>query len=184
LESQNIKFSISSMRADKIDKRLLMLLKNTDHHSFTIAPEGISQKMRDVMIKDLTTEQIIKTLELAREVGFKHVKFYYIIGLEEEDENDYAEFFEFLKTVVDMGYQEVVISVNPLVPKPFTPFADRKMVEKREYDEKTKFIRRNVPKKVRADFESYKLSRIQYELSHLKGPQTVDYLEQIIKIEK
>jgi len=184
LESQNIKFSVSSMRADKIDKRLLMLLKNTDHHSFTIAPEGISQKMRDIMIKDLTTEQIINTLKLGREVGFKHVKFYYIIGLEEEGENDYAEFFEFLKTVVNMGYQEVVISVNPLVPKPFTPFADRKMVEKREYHEKTKFIRRNVPKKVRADFESYKLSRIQYELSHLKGPQTVDYLEQIIKIEK
>ncbi len=136
------------------------------------------------MLKDLTTEQIVKTLKLGREVGFKHVKFYYIIGLEEEDESDYAEFFDFLETVVDMGYQEVVISVNPLVPKPFTPFADRKMVEKREYEEKTKFIRRNLPKKVKADFESYKLSRIQYELSNLKGPQTVVYLRQIIKTEK
>ncbi|AMW32246.1 B12-binding domain-containing radical SAM protein [Fervidobacterium islandicum] len=184
LERKNVRFSVSSMRADKINEKLLRLLKTTEHHSFTIAPEGISQKLRDVMLKDLTTEELITALELGRKVGFKQVKFYYIIGLEEEDGKDYAEFFEFLKTVINMRYQEISISINPLVPKPFTPFESRKMIDKKSYEERVAFIRKNIPKKVKADFESYKLSKMQYEISHLKGTQTIEYLREVFKNKK
>lgn len=181
LESKNIRFSVSSMRADGLNERLLRLLKETDHHSFTIAPEGISQKMREIMLKDLSTEQIIRGLELGNRVGFQHVKLYYIIGLEEEDTSDYEEFFDFLKMVANMGYKEITVSINPLVPKLSTPFSNRRMIEKKEYEERIVFIRKNVPKHVKTNFESYKESRIQYEISNLIAKETLEYINEKLR---
>jgi len=181
LENENIRFSVSSMRVDGLNERLLRLLKETDHRSFTIAPEGISQKMREIMLKDLSTEQIVRGLELGNSVGFQHVKLYYIIGLEEEDTSDYEEFYDFLKMVVKMGYKEITVSINPLVPKLSTPFSNRRMIEKKEYEERATFIRKNIPKSVKVNFESYKESRIQYEISHLKAQESLDYINEKLK---
>ncbi|MGQ9856483.1 MAG: B12-binding domain-containing radical SAM protein [Fervidobacterium sp.] len=178
IEDNRIRFSVSSIRIDKVNVKLLRLLRITDHHSFTVAPEGISQKMRDVMLKDLSTDQILRGLEMGRNAGFENVKFYYIIGLEEETEDDYRELIEFLSQVVKMGYKEVTVSINPLVPKLSTPFAGRRMIDKKEYEQRTMYIRKNVPKGVKLNFESYKSMKIQYEISHLKGNESIQYVQE------
>ncbi|MEJ5257807.1 MAG: radical SAM protein [Fervidobacterium sp.] len=178
IENNEIRFSVSSMRVDKVNEKLLKLLRITDHHSFTVAPEGISQKMRDIMLKDLSTEQIVKGLEIGRKVGFENVKFYYIIGLEEETEEDYKELIEFLNQVLKLGYKEVSVSINPLVPKLSTPFANRKMIDKKEYEKRTAYIKKSVPKGVKLNFESYKSMKIQYEISHLNGNESIRYVQE------
>lgn len=182
IEKKDIKFSVSSMRVDKINKQLISLLKRSDRQSFTIAPEGISQKMRDVMMKDITTEEIFNGLILGREVGFEHVKLYYIVGFEEEGEDDYTEFFNFLVEVQKLGYKQITLSVNPLVPKPLTPFEGRKIIDKKTYDEITKKIRKNLPKSVKADFESYKESKLQYDIAYLQGNDTIEFLKEYFRI--
>ncbi|MFN4224074.1 MAG: radical SAM protein, partial [Fervidobacterium nodosum] len=175
-EKNKVKFSVSSMRIDKVNERLLRVLKETNQYSFTVAPEGISQKIRDVMMKDMSTDDIINGLLLGRKVGFDSVKLYYIIGLEEEDEKDYNDFFEFIKEVQKMGYKNITLSINPLVPKPMTPFEKRNMISKKEYENRMVKIKKNLPKNVKADFESYKESFIQYEIAYLNGEDVIYYI--------
>ncbi|WP_241498712.1 B12-binding domain-containing radical SAM protein [Fervidobacterium thailandense] len=178
IESEGIKFSVSSLRVDGVTERLLKLLKETEHYSFTIAPEGISQKMRDVMLKDLNTAEILSGLKLARDVGFYNVKMYFIIGLEEETEDDYRELFDLLSETLRMGYRRITLSVNPLVPKPCTPFYERSMISKKEYEERLKYIKKNVPKDVLLEAESYKECYLQYQISKLKDEETLEFLKE------
>lgn len=177
MEKENIKFSVSSMRVDDVNEKLLKLLKATDHQSFTVAPEGISQRIRDIMLKDITLEGIINGLSLGHKVGFEEVKLYYIIGLSEEETDDYDELFWFIHQLYDIGYRKVTLSINPLVPKPKTPFEDRKMIDRKEYEEKITYIKKNLPNKARIYAESYKESLIQYQISRLRGEDTIDFIE-------
>ncbi|ABS60028.1 MULTISPECIES: B12-binding domain-containing radical SAM protein [Fervidobacterium] len=182
VEKNKVKFSVSSMRIDKVNERLLRVLKETNQYSFTVAPEGISQKIRDVMMKDMSTDDIINGLILGRKVGFDSVKLYYIIGLEEEDEKDYNDFFEFIKEVQKMGYKNITLSINPLVPKPMTPFEKRNMISKKEYENRMLKIKKSLPKNVKADFESYKESFIQYEIAYLSGEDVIYYIAKFFPI--
>ncbi|MEN3042063.1 MAG: radical SAM protein [Fervidobacterium sp.] len=181
IKNKDIKFSVSSLRVDKLDKNLVYLLRKSNQQSFTLAPEGISQKLRNAMLKDIDTESIFNALRIGIEVGFESVKLYYIVGLG-EDESDYIEFFEFLQEVQRLGYKQIALSINPLVPKPKTPFEKKKIVDKKTYDEIVKRIRKNLPRNIKANFESYKEAQLQYELAHLKGAQTVDFLKRYLKL--
>ncbi|MGB9615461.1 MAG: radical SAM protein, partial [Fervidobacterium sp.] len=134
--------------------------------------------------KDLTADKIIHGLRIGREVGFESVKLYYIIGLEEESDDDYKEFFGFIKDIQKMGYKNITLSINPLVPKPMTPFEKRSIISKKDYEERMVFIKKNLHKNVKINFESYKESLVQYELSSLKGIETIEYIINHIKKEQ
>jgi len=178
MERENIKFSVSSMRVDDVNERLLKMLKMTDHKSFTVAPEGISQRIREIMLKDITQEGIFNGLTLGRNVGFEHVKLYYIIGFSEETSEDYREFFWFIDEVNKMGYRKITLSINPLVPKPKTPFEYRKMIDRKDYEERIKYIKKNLQDKAKIYAESYKESFMQYQISRLKGIETIEFIKE------
>jgi radical SAM superfamily enzyme YgiQ (UPF0313 family) len=160
LEYYEIKFSVSSMRADGITKRLLRLLKESGQNTYTIAPEGISQKIRDVMLKDLNEEELLTALEMGRMENFSSVKLYYIVGFDEEDNEDFNELKSFIDKVKKLGYKSITLSINPLIPKKNTPFYGRKFINERRYNEIRKWMYENL-KGVKLHFESYKLSKKQ-----------------------
>ncbi|SHH30986.1 B12-binding domain-containing radical SAM protein [Thermosipho atlanticus] len=161
LENYKIEFSVSSMRADKITDRLLGLLKKSGQKTFTIAPEGVSQKIRNIILKDISTEHLINALEIGRKNNFKNVKLYYIVGFEEETQEDYEELKKFIEFVKKMGYNDISISVNPLIPKKNTPFYNRKLISEKEYNRLIKWLRMNI-RGVKFNFESYRFSKKQY----------------------
>ncbi|MBO8160971.1 MAG: radical SAM protein [Thermosipho sp. (in: Bacteria)] len=167
LEKYEIKFSVSSMRADGITDRLLKLLKRSEQKVFTIAPEGISQKIRNLILKDISEEDLMNSLELGRINDFRNVKLYYIVGFEEEDESDYTELKEFIAKVKKLGYREITLSINPLIPKKATPFYNRRFITEREYNKIIKWMRTNL-KGVKLHFESYKFAKKQYTYNVLK----------------
>lgn len=161
LEKYNINFSVSSMRADGINDRLLKLLKKSGQNTFTIAPEGVSQRIRNFINKDITEEDLFNALELGRKNNFKNVKFYYIVGFEKEDWNDYEELKNFIINVKKMGYSNISLSVNPLIPKKGTPFYGKSLIDERQYNSIIKWMRTNI-EKAKFHFESYKYSKKQY----------------------
>ncbi|MDN5324339.1 MAG: hypothetical protein PWP02_49 [Thermosipho sp. (in: thermotogales)] len=161
LEKYAVSFSVSSMRADGITDKLLKLLKKGGQNTFTIAPEGVSQKIRDEINKDITGDDLFKALELGRNNGFKNIKFYYIVGFENEDLNDYEELKIFIDKVKELGYTNISMSVNPLIPKKGTPFFGKKLIEEKQYNNIIKWMRTNI-KGVKFHFESYKYSKKQY----------------------
>lgn len=123
--------SLSSLRVDRIDPQLLDVLVSSGCKTIALAPEGGSQRMRNIIRKNLTEAQIIKAAEIVADAGILNLKLYLIIGLPGETDADLAELVALIAkvqtVVVKKARQhkrlgEITLSVNPFIPKPFTPF--------------------------------------------------------------
>ncbi len=123
--------SVSSLRIDRIDPGMLESLIASGHKTISLAPEGGSQRMRDLIRKNLTEAQILDACEMLIARDILNLKLYFIIGLPGETDADLDEMVRLVETirgrVVERGRAnkrlgEITVSVNPFIPKPFTPF--------------------------------------------------------------
>ncbi len=112
--------SPSSIRADTVDEELMELLSRGGLKSFTIAPEAGSERLRDLLRKGISEEDVIRAAELAAERGIRSVKLYFMIGIPGERDEDVEEIVRLVERVKRIT-PKVSVSVNPLVPKPHTP---------------------------------------------------------------
>ncbi len=118
-----LKMTLSSLRADMLDLELLTLMKASGYKTLTIAPEAGSERMRDVINKGITDEEILGAAKLIAEAGFHKLKLYFMLGLPSETDEDAmktAEITKKIRKVFKKG--SIVLSINPFVPKPCTPF--------------------------------------------------------------
>jgi len=113
--------SPSSIRADTVDDELMELLITGGLRSFTIAPEAGSERLRDILNKGIREEDVLNAAKIAKDKGIKSVKLYFMIGLPTETDEDIKELIELVKKVKKI-IPKVSVSINPLVPKPHTPF--------------------------------------------------------------
>lgn len=122
--------SLSSLRLDRLTPGLLDLLVKSGHRTISMAPEGGSQRMRDMIRKNLTAEQILAAADQVAQAGILNLKLYFIIGLPGESDEDLQELIDLTaaiqRTVVEQARAhkrlgEITLSVNPFIPKPFTP---------------------------------------------------------------
>ncbi len=126
-DEKRVKMSLPSLRLDSFDQEIL--LQRRKMTAVTFAPEAGTQRLRDVINKNITVEEFEKALELAFNAGVKSVKLYFMIGLPTETDEDLTGIFEMAKSVKDI-YRRIVkrkdvtvsVSVANFVPKPFTPF--------------------------------------------------------------
>ncbi len=125
------KVSVSSLRIDRIDADMLDALIASGHKTISLAPEGGSQRMRDVIRKNLTEAQILEACGMLIDRDILNLKLYFIIGLPTETDTDLVEMVRLIETirerVIERGRAnkrlgEITVSVNPFIPKPFTPF--------------------------------------------------------------
>jgi radical SAM superfamily enzyme YgiQ (UPF0313 family) len=123
--------SVSSLRIDRINPDMLEALIASGHKTISLAPEGGSQRMRDLIRKNLTEAQIMAACEMLISRDILNLKLYFIIGLPGESDFDLEEMIRLIETirerVIERGRAnkrlgEITISVNPFIPKPFTPF--------------------------------------------------------------
>ena len=127
LIENKVPFTCASLRADTLDELLAQALAQSGQQTMTVAPEAGSVKMRNIINKGITEDDIYKAVTLAAASGMKNVKLYYMIGLPQEDDADIAEMIEMVRRIRqkmdEVGNKgELIISVNAFVPKPFTPF--------------------------------------------------------------
>ena len=129
--------TLSSLRADMLDAEILSLLKKAGYRTVTLAPEAGSQRMRNVVNKGIDEERIIKAVSLISEAGFDRIKLYFLIGLPLEEDGDAEAIVDLsIRIKAAMKRGSLNLSVNPFIPKPFTPFqwhgfADRSAIERR-----------------------------------------------------
>jgi radical SAM superfamily enzyme YgiQ (UPF0313 family) len=125
------KVSVSSLRIDRIDPDMLEALIASGHKTISLAPEGGSQRMRDLIRKNLTEAQILDACGMLIERDILNLKLYFIIGLPTETAADLDEMVRLIEAirerVIERGRAnkrlgEITVSVNPFIPKPFTPF--------------------------------------------------------------
>ncbi len=129
--------TLSSLRLDKLDAEFLGLLKEGGYRTITLAPEAGTERMREVVNKGITDEEIMESIRLLTEAGFLKLRLYFIVGFPtetDEDADGVVDLTKRIKKVMKRG--EITLSVNPFIPKPFTPFqwcafTDAGVVEKR-----------------------------------------------------
>ncbi len=132
-EQEKISLSLPSLRIDNFSPELLEKMKMIRKSGLTFAPEAGTQRLRDVINKNITEEEILSTCELAFEGGYTTVKLYFMLGLPTETDEDVLGIGVLAQKIVDLYYQNpnrkkgkavsVSVSLSTFVPKPFTPFA-------------------------------------------------------------
>lgn len=145
--------SLSSLRIDRLTPELLELLARSGHKTVSLAPEGGSQRMRDMIRKNLTEEQILRAVELVADAGILNLKLYVIIGLPGETDEDLEELIRLTAavqaTVVAQARRhkrlgEITLSVNPFIPKPFTPLQWAGMCPLKELQRRVALLEKGV----------------------------------------
>jgi len=181
LISKRIEFSVSSLRADTLREPLMEGLAASGHRTLTIAPEAGSQRLRDVINKGIDEQHVFGSISLAHKFGIENIKLYYIIGLPSETDADISEMVRFLIQVKDfmksignrMG--NLSISINPFIPKPWTPFQWTGMESVDTLNKKIIRLENGLkPKGIRVIFESPRLSEIQSALA--RGDRLTGFL--------
>lgn len=131
-EKEHINLSLPSLRVDNFSKELMDEIKKVRKSGLTFAPEAGTQRLRDVINKNVTEEELMRTCTTAFKGGYTGVKLYFMLGLPTETDDDIIGITELAQRVVDLFYSlpdrpkgkgvQISISTATFVPKPFTPF--------------------------------------------------------------
>ncbi|MHC1730222.1 MAG: radical SAM protein [Syntrophobacteraceae bacterium] len=192
LLQQGSSLSFSSLRADTITPEILSSLEASRHQAVAIAPEAGSERLRRVINKNLTEEQIFRASETLALKGILNIKLYFMIGLPTETPED-------LQAIVDLAkgirhhvvsatrgktrLATITLSVSSFVPKPFTPFQWTPFAGVRELKEKAKWIQKSLQKvsNIRVHFDLPKWAYVQALLS--KGDRRVSLFLRKVALE-
>ena len=125
--SDNIALSLPSLRAGTLTPKLMQLVKKVRKTGFTIAPEAGSQRLRDVINKNIGEKEIIDTVTDAFHFGWQVIKLYFMIGLPTEGDDDLEALVDLVKKlrkieVPDGRRGKINVSVATFIPKSHTPF--------------------------------------------------------------
>lgn len=168
--------SFSSLRADTLTPEIISALESSRHQAVAIAPEAGSERLRRVINKDLTEEQIYRAAEILAQKGIANIKLYFMIGLPTETPEDLDAIVDLAKGIrhhvlsASRGKSrlgDITLSVNSFVPKPFTPFQWTPFAGVRELKERAGWIQkalRRVPN-MRVHFDLPKWAYVQALLS-------------------
>lgn len=131
-ERDAVNIALPSLRVDNFSRELVERVAAVRKSSLTFAPEAGTQRLRDVINKNVSEEEVLRTCRTAFEGGYSNVKLYFMMGLPTETDEDVAGIIRLAQKVVDMFYRlpdrpkgrgvSVTVSVACFVPKPFTPF--------------------------------------------------------------
>ncbi|MDR1394973.1 MAG: TIGR03960 family B12-binding radical SAM protein [Deltaproteobacteria bacterium] len=117
-----VALSLPSLRVKSLSRSLAREIARVRKTGFTIAPEAATQRLRDVINKDLTEEDLFEACEAARSLGWRTLKLYFLTGLPSETEEDLAAMADLARKAKKLGRLQINISVNTFIPKAHTPF--------------------------------------------------------------
>jgi radical SAM family uncharacterized protein len=150
LEEYGVEVSISSLRADSLSEDLVASLARGGHRTLTMAPEAGTERLRRVVRKAITDEQLDAACDLVRRYGIPNLKCYFMIGLPTETVEDVAaipalaaRLLERLQVLGPDGHPfgKLTLSISSFVPKPWTPFQWAPFAEQRDLEDKLQIIK-------------------------------------------
>lgn len=149
LRAMGAHLSVSSMRADPISEPLLAALAESGARTLTIAPEAGSERLRAVINKTQTEQDVLHAVELAAHYDFEQLKLYFMVGLPTETEQDIRALIDLAQTCAEKFRREVTVNLTPFVPKAHTPFqrlaqTPSKVVKKRIATVERQLARRGI----------------------------------------
>ncbi len=126
LADQNVTLQLPSQRVDRFDEDIAHILGGTRQSGLTFAPEAGTQRLRDIVNKGLTDDDLLKGIRVAMQNGYRKVKLYFMIGLPGEMDSDVLGIVEtctmLQQSCRDLGRLNLNITISNFTPKPHTPF--------------------------------------------------------------
>lgn len=170
-QDQNVSLSLPSLRLDTFSFKVLQEIQKYKKSGLTFAPEAGTQRLRDVVNKGITEDDILDAITQALALGYNSIKLYFMIGLPTETMEDLQGIIELTKKILQInrevrgrnaGRFNVSISVANFVPKPFTPFQWFPQDEKQATIEKHDFLKAGLRmKNVSFSYHSTETSRVE-----------------------
>lgn len=175
---KGVNISLPSLRIDAFSLDVMSKVQDIKKSSLTFAPEAGSQRLRDVINKGLTKEVILNGAQMAFEGGWNKVKFYFMLGLPTETEEDMraiaelanetaARYYETVPKEKRNGKCQITISTSFFVPKPFTPFQWARMYSPEDYIGRAKVVNDTV--KEQLNRKSIKYNWHEADVTVLEG---------------
>ncbi len=140
---KRIAVSLPSLRPETLSQSLIEEIRKVRKTSFTIAPEAGTERLRRLINKGNTEEDLIAAAERVFAAGWRSIKLYFMIGLPEETEEDLQGIVELAEKVAHVGSnrRQVTVSISSFVPKPHTPFQWQRQIGRHEIAEKQQFLK-------------------------------------------
>ena len=170
-EQNKVNLSVPSLRADNFSRELMEKLQTVRKSGLTFAPEAGTQRLRDVINKNLTEEEILNTCAQAFSGGWNNVKLYFMLGLPTETDEDVLGIAELVYKVIQTWKANasnkkrglrVHVATAYFVPKPHTPFQWEQQITPQEYLRRCKLLKSHFySKSIEYDYHSPDLSRLE-----------------------
>jgi radical SAM superfamily enzyme YgiQ (UPF0313 family) len=155
-EPRRASLSLPSLRADNFSMELMKRVQKVRKSGLTFAPEAGSQRLRDVVNKNVTEEEILSSCAAAFEGGWNAVKLYFMLGLPTETDEDVLAIAELAHKVLDVWKRvspnrargvKITVSASCFVPKPQTPFQWCAQNTRAEFERKQNILKRALKSK-------------------------------------
>lgn len=169
--NHKVNLSVPSLRADNFSRELMEKLQTVRKSGLTFAPEAGTQRLRDVINKNLTEDEILNTCANAFSGGWNNVKLYFMLGLPTETDEDVLGIAELVYKVIQTWKAHatskkrglrVHVATAYFVPKPFTPFQWEQQITPQEYLRRCKLLKDHFySKSIEYDYHSPDLSRLE-----------------------
>ena len=170
-EANRINLSVPSLRADNFSRELMEKLQTVRKSGLTFAPEAGTQRLRDVINKNLTEEEILNTCSQAFEGGWNNVKLYFMLGLPTETDEDVLGIADLVYKVIQAWKEHatnkkrglrVHVATAYFVPKPHTPFQWENQITPEEYLRRCRLLKSHFySKSIEYNYHAPDLSRLE-----------------------
>ncbi len=168
LSPLRIGLTLSSLRIDTFSVEIAEAIQRVRKSTLTFAPET-NQRLRRVINKNISDEEIFMAIDSALSLGWSSFKFYFMIGLPEEKEDDITEIAQLVRDILRMGrgkIKRIHISVSPFMPKPHTPFQWRPQMSIPILQKRMQLLRKLLKDgRIDVDFHSPYMSFIETALA-------------------
>jgi len=167
-ESKRISVSLPSMRTNTFTVKLAREIARVRPSGVTLAPEAGTQRLRELIGKNMTEEHILEGVESAFKEGIESIKLYFMLGLPTETEEDLLGICDLSRKILALGKSftkraRIAVNLSTFIPKPHTPFQWERQIGIEETLEKQKFIKHNLKAK------GIEVRWHQAEASYLEG---------------
>ena len=175
-EEEKVSLSLPSLRVDNFSEEILEKISRVRKSGLTFAAEAGTQRLRDVINKNISEEEILSTCKLAFVGGYSTVKLYFMMGHPTETDEDILGIVELVRKISDIFYEvnrgvkgkflNISVSCATFVPKPFTPFQYEAQITKDEVLHRQQLLTSNLKSKhVKVSYHDYNTSLLEATLA-------------------
>ncbi len=174
--ANDINLSLPSLRVDRFSDEVLKKITDVRKSGLTFAPEAGTQRLRDVINKNVTEQNVLDSVKIAFEGGYTNIKLYFMLGLPTETLEDIEGIYNLAKAVIEQFYANpnrkkgrpvsVSVSLSTFIPKPFTPFEFEPQLDEESIKERQKhLISMASDKKISISWSKYNTSLLEAVLA-------------------